>query len=92
MVLSDDLVEACRRGEPDVVMVDLCMPRVDGLAVVRALSRDESTRRIPVVVVSATGLDAETRQVLASEANVRRAVDKLAGVRAIRAALAQAEV
>jgi two-component system, response regulator len=49
-----------RRGEfasrddvlPRLVLLDLKMPRVDGIEVLRAVKADERTRRIPVVVMT----------------------------------------
>jgi two-component system response regulator len=51
-----------RRGEydqrktpdPRLILLDLKMPRVDGLEVLRAIRADESTRRIPVVVMTSS--------------------------------------
>jgi DNA-binding response OmpR family regulator len=43
---------------PDVVLLDIMMPDVDGFEVCRQLKDDPSTRDIPVIFVSAkTGLD-----------------------------------
>jgi len=38
---------------PDVMLLDLMMPRVSGVEVIDALRKDESLRQIPVVVCSA---------------------------------------
>ena len=37
---------------PDVVLLDLLMPKLPGIEVLRALKEDESTRSIPVVILS----------------------------------------
>ncbi|MFA6029082.1 MAG: response regulator [Elusimicrobiota bacterium] len=39
---------------PDLVVLDLCMPSLDGGSVCRALRRDERTRELPILVL--TGL------------------------------------
>ena len=50
---------------PDLVILDLAMPNIDGFAVWRELQAHPHTRRIPVVVVTAleaeavTGLDVQ---------------------------------
>jgi CheY-like chemotaxis protein len=41
-----------RAERPDLIVLDLLMPRPTGLDVLRTLKRDEETRRIPVIVVS----------------------------------------
>jgi len=39
---------------PRLVLLDLKMPRVDGMEVLRAVKADERTRRIPVVVMTSS--------------------------------------
>lgn len=46
-------VQMARAHEPALVLMDIRMPRVDGIAARRALAADPATARIPVVAVSA---------------------------------------
>jgi two-component system, cell cycle response regulator len=39
--------------KPDLILVDLALPGIDGLALVRKLKADPGTRAIPVVAVTA---------------------------------------
>jgi two-component system response regulator MprA len=49
-----EALEKLRNGvQPDVVLLDLMMPRVSGLEVIDALRKDESLCEIPIVVCSA---------------------------------------
>jgi adenylate cyclase len=45
---------AARARVPDVIVSDLGMPRMDGLALCRALRRDPATKTVPIIVVSGT--------------------------------------
>jgi CheY-like chemotaxis protein len=45
-------LELLRERKPDVVLLDLVMPEVDGFQVIAEKNRDETIRDIPVVVVS----------------------------------------
>jgi CheY-like chemotaxis protein len=49
------------REAPGLVILDLMMPEVDGFEVLEHLKRDEATRGIPVVVVTAKELTQEDR-------------------------------
>jgi CheY-like chemotaxis protein len=42
------------RGNPVVVLIDLKMPRVDGLEVLRTIKHDENLRTIPVVMLTSS--------------------------------------
>src|SRR6266851_1671586 len=49
-------IELARSRIPDVVMLDLMMPEVNGFEVVEALSGHEATRSIPILVLTAKHL------------------------------------
>ena len=50
-----EALAAIRRAPPDLVILDLMLPGMDGLAVGRALRSDAVTARIPVIMVTARG-------------------------------------
>jgi CheY-like chemotaxis protein len=47
--------------KPDVVLLDIMMPEVSGLDILRQMRRDPALARIPVIVVSAKGMPADIR-------------------------------
>ena len=51
-----EAIELARTQKPDVVMLDLMMPEVDGFDVLHALSDNEETRAIPIAVMTAKHL------------------------------------
>jgi CheY-like chemotaxis protein len=46
-------VELARTHQPDLVIMDIAMERLDGIAATKRLKRDARTRRIPVIVLTA---------------------------------------
>jgi len=52
--------------KPDVILLDLMMPEMDGFAVVAALQKEPRWRNIPVIVITARDLDAKDRERLNS--------------------------
>ena len=45
-------VEAALREQPDLVLMDVVLPKLDGYAATRALANDPALRHIPVVMVT----------------------------------------
>jgi len=58
--------EVARKLQPSLILLDLQMPGLDGLTVVRALKRDERTRDIPVVAVTSYSLSNDRERALAA--------------------------
>ncbi len=59
-------LEQARSGPLDLALVDVQMPRLDGLALCRALKSSPQTRFVPVIVV--TALDSEDEKLKSLEA------------------------
>jgi len=53
---GEDAVALARANHPDVVLVDLMMPGIDGWEVCKRLKADPATAAIPIVIL--TGIDA----------------------------------
>ena len=52
-------LEVLRREKPDLVILDLMLPDLDGLEVCRRMKQNEDTRSIPIVMVTAKGEEAD---------------------------------
>lgn len=52
---GDTALTATRRDAPDLVVLDLMLPGLDGLEFARLLKREPATSRIPVIMLTAKG-------------------------------------
>jgi CheY-like chemotaxis protein len=57
-------LELARQARPDLIVLDLMMPDLDGFAVIDALRADPDTAHIPVVVVTSKTMSAEEKALL----------------------------
>lgn len=56
---GEDALKIARREEPDLIVLDLMLPGIDGLEVTRKLKNDAKTRTIPVIMLTAKGEEAD---------------------------------
>ena len=67
---GEDAVEMIKKSAPDVVLLDLIMPKMDGLGVLEKLKTDPAVRKMPAfIVLSAIGQEAVTEDAFALGAN-----------------------
>jgi two-component system, OmpR family, response regulator MtrA len=57
-----EALEAIRDVRPDLVVLDISMPEVDGLEVLRLLRADEATAELPVLLLSAQAQEADVKR------------------------------
>ncbi|HEX8993391.1 MAG TPA: pyridoxal-phosphate dependent enzyme [Anaerolineales bacterium] len=62
-----DGLELIRRELPDLVILDLMMPEMDGFAVLDALKSDQDTAHIPVIVATAKELTPHEKERLGTQ-------------------------
>jgi signal transduction histidine kinase/CheY-like chemotaxis protein len=84
-------IELARKESPRGILLDLRMPGMNGFDVLRQLKSDDSTRDIPVVIVTSKILTAEENAVLRSQATAVLSKEVLSqpdGAEQIRKAIA----
>jgi len=59
-----EAIDAARREHPDLIVLDLMMPEVNGFDVVEALHENRETAGIPIIVVTASQISARDRSKL----------------------------
>jgi two-component system phosphate regulon response regulator PhoB len=56
---GEEGLREAREASPDLVVLDLMLPGIDGMEVCRRLRKDPATARIPVVMLTAKGEEAD---------------------------------
>jgi PAS domain S-box-containing protein len=56
-----EALERLQESKPDLILLDLMMPEMDGFQVVATLQKEPAWRDIPVIVITALDLDAKDR-------------------------------
>jgi DNA-binding response OmpR family regulator len=84
-------LDAMRSNRPDVVVLDIMMPRLDGMKVMREVVSDDDLRGTPVVLLSAkaTSLDIELGLKAGAADYVTKPVDPIELVDRIKTILAK---
>jgi two-component system, cell cycle response regulator DivK len=79
-------VELVRAAQPDLVLMDVRMPEMNGLTAVKILKQDCGTQSIPVIAITAQALNGD--QELMREAGFDGYLSKPAGLMEIRTMVA----
>ena len=53
---GEEALKAVKLSVPDLILLDLILPGIDGLEVCRLLKRDERTGSIPIIMLTAKGM------------------------------------
>lgn len=56
---GEEALKAALSSKPDLILLDLLLPGMDGLEVARRLKNDASTKEIPIIMVTAKGEEAD---------------------------------
>jgi len=62
-------IESISKRVPDVIMLDINMPGIDGVEVCRYLRRDPSTERVPIIAMSSEAQEEMLDRVYEAGAN-----------------------
>jgi CheY-like chemotaxis protein len=57
-------LEIARNEKPDLILLDLAMPEMDGLSVAHKLKGDPATQEIPVIAVTAYTMSSDRRMAM----------------------------
>lgn len=50
-------LELAKKEKPDIIMLDVILPRLDGFSVLEEIKKDEGTKNIPVIMLTNLGTE-----------------------------------
>ncbi len=61
---GDEAIELVNKTMPDIILLDIIMPRMNGFEVLKVLKADPKLAKIPVVVLSNLSQDVDAKEAL----------------------------
>jgi len=58
---GEQALEKLKQEKPDLIVLDIMMPKLDGYEVCKAIKSDPETRQIPVILLSAKGRNVDQK-------------------------------
>ena len=63
---GEDGVRLAKARLPRLILMDIQLPGIDGIEALRQLRADDTTRRIPIIAVTASALDRDRQKIMAA--------------------------
>lgn len=75
---GQDALAALQAGTPDLILLDMQLPGLDGFTLAAMLKSDAQTRHIPVVAITAFAMKGDAERILATgcDAYVPKPIDE----------------
>lgn len=55
-------LELAKKVRPDIILLDVIMPKLDGFAVLKLLKEDEKVKNVPVILLTNLGQDEDIKK------------------------------
>ena len=68
-VTAEDGLEMARSRKPDLILMDIHLPGMDGISALKALRADPQTSAIPVIALTASAMPSDREQILSAGFN-----------------------
>ena len=58
-ISGEEILKAVKTEKPDLILLDLMLPGVDGIDVCKILKQDNNTAQIPIIMLTAKGEESD---------------------------------
>lgn len=65
-IVAREGIEMARTAQPNLILIDISLPDLDGLAATQALKADPTTRHIPVIALTAHAMKGDEEKALSA--------------------------
>jgi len=71
-------IQTARKEKPDLILLDIMMPDMDGYTIANKIKKEETIKNIPIVMVTALGLDGNKvfASIVGASAYITKPIDK----------------
>jgi len=71
-------IQTARKEKPDLILLDIMMPDMDGYTIANKIKKEETIKNIPIVMVTALGLDGNKvfASIAGASAYINKPIDK----------------
>jgi DNA-binding response OmpR family regulator len=66
---GEEALQITKKEKSDLILMDVMMPKMDGIEAIEKLKKDENTRDIPIVILSALGQEMDVMRGLQAGAS-----------------------
>lgn len=91
---AEQALELIAKSVPDLILMDIALPGMDGLALTRLLKAQEPTRHIPIIALTAFAMKGDAQKALAAgcDGHVAKPIDTRQFPRQVAAWLSRANL